>query len=244
MQYYSCHACILYSASILAATISDLADDLKKFGTVTVSADSAPVKTAFLWLLTLHFLEKAKSTFYFDCDLQFSSLLAQQKKPIPNNSLLQLCAPDERRIIDNAIAFLSFTGEQEGGLVVLDTLNTLQNLLRGNVSEDPTKANHETATMLTLFQQFAEKGNKLLLVANLTRSRPPSGDGASNWEKEITGGRMSRIKSDVIISVKALEQSSEPSISCDVEYVSERSAVPGFWEGKNYLFDASAFTLR
>jgi hypothetical protein len=221
--------------------VEDLAQGLKQFGTVTVSADTPLVKTAFTFLLTKYILSEGLDVLYFDCDLQFSSLLAQQEKFPAYRDRLKVVEPQEKEIVDSLAHFLSLPQENNGGgLVVIDTLNSLQNMLRQNLSGDAMTANHDSATVLTLFQQFAEKGNKSLLIANLTRSRPPTVSTAMNWEREITGGRMSRMKSDVILSVKQMDQKN--LILCYVEYVKPRDAE--LWEGENFVLEVPALISR
>jgi hypothetical protein len=220
------------------SAVKELADALQQFHTVTLSADDAFLKTLTLWFLTMHFLVSGDSIYYFDCDLQYSGLLAQHYESKNYEASLHVFAPGEKEIVQSLVAFLSLPQESERGIVVVDSLNTLQDLLRENDSKDATRANHELATLLTLLQQFAERGNKLLIIANLTRPRPGA-EGSSVWQRNIAGGRISRMKSDAIISIKSAQENRRRSIICTVDYLNEKQTSRGLREGTRYSIEAA-----
>ncbi len=218
------------------SAIKELADALRQFHTVTLSADDAFLKTLTLWLLTMHFLASGESIYYFDCDLQYSGLLAQQYEGKCYEASLHLFAPGEKDVLQSLVTLLSLPQEKERGVIVVDSLNMLQDLLRSNDSKDATKANHELATLLTLLQQFAERGNKLLIIANLTRPRPGA-EGSSIWERDIAGGRISRMKSDAIISIKSAEENQGRSIICTLDHLNEKQTSRNLREGTRYSIE-------
>lgn len=210
---------------------SDFAYLIRQLDTTTISADTPIVKTLVAALLVEDFLRSGSTVYYLDCDLQYSSLLAQQDPANVNYSSLHVFAPAEKEIIDKAAEMISRNETQNArGLVVIDSLNSLQDMLRGDERNDSMKANHESATMLTLFQQFAERADCSLVITNLTRNRPSLS--SAGWEREISGGRMSRLKSDAIVSIKEQNQGSD--VVCTLDYVKQKKPYR-FHQGTSFI---------
>jgi hypothetical protein len=204
------------------STPRDFLSLVESCDTVTLSSESPILKTLLLAELVRACTGQGGQVFYLDFDLQFSSLTAVDENFCGDT--LHLFAPAEKDVISSVVALLSdFSKPSKGGrgMVVVDSLNSLQNLLIFTDSNtDSMKANRESATLLTLLQQFAERRHCLLVIANLTRARPSNGSGGTAvWEKDIVGGRMSRLKSDAIVSLKQIENSGRPGVQCLVDYV-------------------------
>ena len=110
-----------------------------------------------------------------------------------------------------------FQVARDGGLIIVDSLNTLQNML----SLEPTitdlkSANHNSAVLVSALQQLARSYSKTIILLSLTKSRPIKSDDLEvTWEKGIIGGRMTKFKSDAILL--ANEDMSEDSQVARIE---------------------------
>jgi len=117
-------------------------------------------------------------------------------------NFLRVYQPSEFGVVDAVIDVLSESDLRDGGLIVLDSINTLQTLLRQKDDvTDSKKANHEAAILVTLLQQIAQRYSKLLIITNVSRARPHSSEGSVSWAKEPVGGRMMRYKSGILLTV-------------------------------------------
>ena len=89
---------------------------------------------------------------------------------------------------------------RKGGLVVIDSLNTLQNLFSVLPSQTDSKvANHRSTIVVSAIQQIARFYSKSIVILNLTKMRPKKSEDGVTWEREIVGGRMTRFKSDAVL---------------------------------------------
>jgi hypothetical protein len=180
--------------------------------TVTLAIDEPRIKPFLTQSLSAACIQSGHQLHYVDFDLQFSSMLQN----------LSSKALDEMNDGGNLDVFQPREGEQaalevidhveslqkvkQGGLVMLDSLNTLQNMLWKEQSPTAAQvANHKSAILITVLEQFAKFYSKTLLIVNITRSRPKThADGREEqfsvvWEKEIVGGRMLRYKSNAVL---------------------------------------------
>ena len=92
--------------------------------------------------------------------------------------------------------------------MILDSINTLQGMIRNPESDpDSVVANHKAAILITILQQTARYYSKSLWITNITRARPKVLDsGEVFWEREPIGGRMMLFKSDVLLSMCEMTQ--------------------------------------
>lgn len=177
--------------------------------TITLSAQNPSLKTSALVLILKHICAQDKPVHFLDLDLQFSSTLANLPASYALKSFAKLVTycPKENEVFDSIISLLSKDALGRGGAIVMDSVNSLQDLLRLAGSEtDSAKANHKAAIILTLFQELARNSSKLLILSNIVRSRPHIHDGEVAWEKELVGGRMVKLKSDVVLSIAGGER--------------------------------------
>jgi hypothetical protein len=184
-----------------------LLSDLNRSRVVTISSSSTFAKSHALQIISQRLLEEEKEVWYIDLDLQYSSALSVTGQRISKH--LHLFNPSEEDLLNSFIELVSnlgWSGDANRGMVVLDSVNTLQLLLRDrDYRTGSLKANHEASILVSLLEKFATKRNSTLLLGNLMRLRP--GKEAqdrtieSSWEEQLSGGRMIRQKSDVILSV-------------------------------------------
>jgi len=144
---------------------------------------------------------------YVDYDLQFSSIL-QNIDEIDyagtfgkNLHVMQAS--------DNALDFISDIASIEmhrGGILILDSLNSLQNTIAGNFLEVEAKiANQRSALVITILQLVSRFYSKSLLIVNVARARQKLRiDRSTFWEKSLVGGRMIKFKSDMILFAKEI----------------------------------------
>jgi hypothetical protein len=181
-------------------------------------------KTQLLFAVVEEVLSKCRSVFYLDFDLQFSSALSfklGKGRFHPDNNLHTMVF-GESGMLDMWTSLVSTEPSEPGGIIVLDSLNSLLDLLRGR---DSLRSNHEASVLLTLLQQYARDYSLLLIISDIVRSKPAGGADSSPWEKEIAGGRMIRSKSDVIISVKegsGTSRSGTENLEVVIDYASPR----------------------
>jgi hypothetical protein len=144
---------------------------------------------------------------YVDFDLQFSSLLqnldrGEFVRMSGSEKLRVLQAPDD---IPDFVASMAGYKLQQGSVLILDSLNSLQNLLTDDMgTKGSREANQKTALVVTVLQNICRYVFASLIIINVTKARlkPPNRDSSSFWEKSLVGGRMIKFKSDVILSVK------------------------------------------
>lgn len=182
-----------------------LMNSLSECLTVTLSTEIPFLKTSLLFLILKHLNQEKKPLHLLDLDLQFSSMIAsiqpaarQDTEPFPK---LVIYRPNNDKILDSMISLLSQKELGRGGAIVIDSVNSMQDLLRRTDETDSSKANHKSSIVLSLFQQLAKNHSKLFIVSNIARSRPHLHGVDVEWEKELVGGRMIKLKSDVVISI-------------------------------------------
>ncbi len=174
--------------------------------TVTISSKDSFLKTTFVFLLVQEVLAKGIPVDYLDLDLQFSSLISNINLKSDYYGKLSLLQPSQESLEETIIDLLSRTEVANGGIILLDSINTFQHLLRKKYGrDDSTKSNHQAAIFVTLLQQFARRNSKIFFMTNISRSRPRSSDGRVKWGKEIVGGRMVKFKSDFILTLNEIE---------------------------------------
>jgi hypothetical protein len=174
-------------------------------------------------------LRKENQVHYVDIDLQYTSMLSNAPSfDDYTQKGLTVLRSGEHSIRDLFVTLLNSSGVEAHGLVVLDSLNTLQTLLQEKESPiDYLNANHKAAILITLAQQFADRHSKVLILASVVRSRPREVEGLEIWEKELSGGRMIRLKSDALVSVSSDTHdisSKIVSMKLTVEAVAQRSS--------------------
>jgi len=119
---------------------------------------------------------------------------------------------------DDVLEFTAVIYSREmkrGGMIVLDSLNTLQSLLTAQSSNSDSKvANQKSALVVTLLQQISRFYSRSLLITNITKARPNDAKESSSsfWEKVLVGGRMIKFKSDRILSAKKIVKVGSPIV--------------------------------
>lgn len=183
---------------------------------------------------------REREVHYIDLDLQYSTYAV-------NSDRLHSSEPKKRltvlRSVEGEVAklfikLLGLNAAEKGGLVILDSVNMLQTMLQKRDSTlDYLSANHKAAILITLSEQFAARYSKVLVLANVNRSRPREVKGSQVWESELTGGRMLRLKSDALISVHAAAPNSQNGVlKVTVDALAKRYVGP--------LKEGSGFDLR
>ena len=190
------------------SSFDDLLYDLTpRATTITLAFDDPRIKPLVSLRLIQKILESQKSVIYLDFDLLFSSFLqnlesSELDREITNRNLIVMQPTDD---ILEFIRNIAFEKMKQGGALILDSLNSLQNLLNDDeISRGSKEANQKTALVVTVLQNMCRYYGKSLIVFNITKSRPRNLDekSISFWEKTLVGGRMIRFKSDAILSVK------------------------------------------
>lgn len=194
---------------------SDLIDATSR-KVVSLSYDDPQIKLDLAVAVMQEFARAGMQVQYIDFDLQLSSMLENlSKEKRESLSSLEVFPQLTGEISD---LFLPFESSREGGVIAIDTINTLQNLLLAGDLKDSSTANHRTAIIITLLEEVAKNFSKTLLMLNLTRSRPRKTSETIQWDRDIVGGRMTRFKSDVILYAR--ESNKTPSGILSVEVVS------------------------
>lgn len=237
------------------ADLDDFLSRLEKCHVISLSSLNVVTKNQALNVITGTVFSHGKEVWYFDLDLQYSSTLMTMGGLTGKRlSLLHLFNPGDEETIDSlvALAASSPARAEEGGIVVLDSVNTLQLILREkDYRADSFKANHQASILITLLEMFASRSEKVLILSNLVRARPVAkGEGGSlSWEGELSGGRMIRQKSDAILSVSSensfskLQGPSRPArIYIKVDAVSKRCS-DFLQEGSVFNFDVLPFSF-
>ena len=85
----------------------------------------------------------------------------------------------------------------QSGILILDSLNSLQNVIAGNLTEGESKiANQRSAVVITILEKLSRFHSKSLLIVNVAKARQRLGkDHSTFWEKSLVGGRMIKFKS-------------------------------------------------
>lgn len=202
---------------------SDLVSDIS-CKVVSLSYDDPRFKLDLAMSVVQEFSSMGKQVQYLDFDLQFSSMLKN----------LSVMAGDKFSGVevfpqldkDISSIFLLFETSKEGGVIVIDTINTFQNLLMMGELRDSAVANHRAAIVISLLEEVAEFFSKTLLIMNLTRARPRKINDVVQWERDIVGGRMTRFKSDLILYA----HTSKANGILSVEVVSPREETNAAYE--------------
>jgi hypothetical protein len=217
--------------------------------TITISFSLPMLKTLALECIIECFLRKSKLVHYLDLDLQFSCLIENfSTRIIPSKNLLQIFRSNSLQVVDLILSLLNSQHPEKGGILVVDSIGTLQTLLTWHQRDrmDFVKSNHEAAILLTLMQEFATRNSKILLITNVMRPRPNKNSTKREWDMEISGGRMIRLKSNAIISATGIRKSpttKDQSISFRVETVDDRLKEK-FGLGKDFELFLKPFTLK
>lgn len=211
--------------------LEQLISKIEEFELVTITSDSSPLKTEFLRRLLATIGKFGKEVHFLDFDLQFSSYLNNLKQitgfHFDPSLEFYLFQPEEGRVEDSVVELLSeFSSAKRGGLVVLDSLNTLQNLIRIKETDiDSVDANHKAAILITLIQQGVKNLSKTILVTTITRERPiTSGLGETSWDRSPSGGRMMLFKSGAILSLSFQNESDRNNTRCVARLVRRNGA--------------------
>lgn len=147
---------------------------------------------------------------YIDLDLQFSSLLqnldqAAYDRLANSRKLVVLQPPDD---VLELVELIASQKMQKGGILILDSLNSLQNILTEDGSKQQMKAaNQKTALIVSILQMISRSYGDSLIVVNVAKSRPRSSEekDSGHWDKKLVGGRMIKFKSDLILSVEEVK---------------------------------------
>jgi hypothetical protein len=218
-------------------------------GTITLSSQSPIIKTLILSAIVQEFEKRGQQIQYLDLDLQYSSMLASIAESRERDYLagfLHIFRSRGVDTIDLVISLLDFPEVDRRGLVIVDSIGTMQSLLaqEGGNKIDYVKSNHETAILLTLIEEFARRNSKVLVIANVARPRPRIGVNNQRWDIELAGGRMIKLKSDVIISATESakdEVTKVQKIVLRVESVDHERAKANSYEGKTFEFSPKPF---
>lgn len=164
---------------------------------VSLSYDDPRIKLNLVREIIRSFNQSNQQVQYVDLDLQYSSMLMNlrtgDKETFPKAEVLA-------HVTEEIIDILEIVkSSRRGGIVIIDTLNTLQNLMLYGKLNDTAVANHRTAVLISLFEDITRFYSKALLLLNLTRSRPRKIIDSVLWEKGIIGGRITRFKSDLML---------------------------------------------
>lgn len=195
--------------------------------TITVAFDDPRIKP-IACLLLVEKLVPVCDVAYIDYDLQFSSFLQnlsdERFEWIHRNRRLTVIEPTEDafRFVEAIVAEKLETR----GVLILDSLNTLQASLTDATSTQGSKiANQESSILITILQQVARFCSKSFVIVNITKSRPRgiSASSSSFWEKVLVGGRMIKFKSDSILSVKQVSLGGVSRIEIQDEETTSRN---------------------
>jgi len=184
-----------------------LLEDTRHLEIVAVSADDSSLRTQFLRRLSKHVSRRLDRQIHLlDFDLQFSSYMSNLVAiegigEDMDNRHLAILQPNESGIEETVIELASSSDLRPGGIMIIDSVNTLQAMIRNPESDpDSVLANHKAAILITVLQQTARYYSKSLWITNITRARPRVlHSGEVSWEREPIGGRMMLFKSDVLL---------------------------------------------
>jgi hypothetical protein len=176
-------------------SLADLIRDISSSEIISLAYDDPRIKLSMVQSIVEECLGSTQLQ-YIDFDLQFSSMLQNGDRKYNEN--LQLFQPGPS-VLDFVVPMLKTA--KLGGLVIVDTLNTVQNLFSLEPTPSDIKAaNHRSAVLVSALQLLARSYSKTLILLNLTKQRPrKKADSTVTWERDIIGGRMTRFKSDAIL---------------------------------------------
>ena len=151
-----------------------------------------------------------------DFDLQFSSYLnnitaIEGLDEKLDSALFGILQPAESSVEEAFTTIASSEALRPNGLLVLDSINTLQTMLRNpELDSDSASANHKASILITILQEVARYYSKTLWITSINRERPRTLDtGDISWEREAVGGRMLMFKSDLALSLHYLREEGE-----------------------------------
>jgi hypothetical protein len=180
----------------------DFSVDIAALETVSLAYDDPRIKLQIMYQFVVQQLSHSWSVLYVDVDAQFSALLANLRQiafdRYPSANFNVIAPVDPFAMFDFIL-----TMPPGRGVVVIDTLNTLQRmLLRVPTKADAKTASHRLAVIMCALEETCRSLGKTVLILNLTRSRPKEDYDGLNWERDIVGGRVSRFKSDLILRAR------------------------------------------
>ncbi|MHB8701547.1 MAG: P-loop NTPase family protein [Nitrososphaerales archaeon] len=184
---------------------------LQEMEVVTLASDDPALKTEFLISLCNFCQGSERQVHFADLDLQFSSYLRNYgairgTSCILDGRVIRITRPSYEDVELQVIGLVSDKNIRRGGLIILDSLNSLQNeIKRGSSDSDSIRANHKASILITLVQQIARQYGKILLITNITRNRRITIGGEVSWDRALGGGRMITFKSDGIVMLEKPE---------------------------------------
>ncbi|HVB11982.1 MAG TPA: hypothetical protein VNE86_02530 [Nitrososphaerales archaeon] len=203
--------------------MTNLVQNILESEIVSLAYNDPRIKVKTIQAIVFECLNSKQQVHYLDFDLQFSSMLQNLSKlEFERISKLDLNILQPSNNIEDPILTVQ-ESNRNGGLVVIDSLNTLQNLFSVSLSlTDAKTANHRATVLVSLIQQLARFYSKSILILSLTKMRPKKSDVGVTWEREIVGGRMTRFKSDaVLFATEEFEtESKNQRIKVEVDTVS------------------------
>ncbi|MHB1868625.1 MAG: hypothetical protein ACYCPP_06730 [Nitrososphaerales archaeon] len=219
--------------------MTSLVQNILESEIVSLAYNDPRIKVKTIQAIVFECLNSKQQVHYLDFDLQFSSMLQNlSKSEFERISKLDLNVLQPGDNIEDPILTVQ-ESNRKGGLVVIDSFNTLQNLF--SVLPSPTDAktaNHRSTVLVSLIQQVARFYSKSILILSLTKMRPKKGADGVTWEREIVGGRMTRFKSDaVLFATEEFEvENKNRRIEIEVDAISSE----GFGGKMNDVFEISA----
>ena len=202
--------------------LSTFREDISNLEVVSLIYDDPRIKIKMISDIVNQFLVAQEQILYADFDLQFSSLMQNMSEydllPLESTNLHVIATKDPAEMFDSLVTLASI-----GGLVVIDSLNTLQRLyLRLPTVSDAKTANHRSAVLISAVQETCRSFKKSLLILNLTRSRPKGAGQGVTWEREIVGGRIIRFKSSLILSAREIREETDGTTTIGISKLSEK----------------------
>ena len=178
-----------------------------RISTLTLVFDDPRIRPLVCLEIVRKFIASQLGVYYIDFDLQFSSLLQNLDREefdlIHDTGRLVVLQPSYD--VFEFMEAIAGWRMQIGGILILDSLNSLQSILTDDTSNKGSKiANQKTLLLITILQEISRFYSKSLIIINVTKSRPSKVNEKDStfWEKTLVGGRMIKFKSDAILSVK------------------------------------------
>jgi hypothetical protein len=186
---------------------------------VTVYSADPIAKTMLLSNMVLEVLEKSWVVEYLDLDCQFSSFVSLRPALVTvfsGKENFHLTRTDSKHLIQTIVSLLSVIPTEQNRLIIIDSFNSLQDMLReSSKKNEPMKGNHEASVIITLLQGLMDHVRGQLIISDIAVTKP-KGD-SLDWEKDLSGGRILRTKSDLIISVSADTFSQPAKVKCIIQ---------------------------
>ncbi len=113
-----------------------LLEDTRSLEIVALSADDSSLRTQFLRRISKHVSRRlGRQIHVLDFDLQFSSYMnnlvaIEGIGEDLDNQLLTILQPSESSIEESVIRLASSSDLRPGGIIILDSINTLQGMIR------------------------------------------------------------------------------------------------------------------